>query len=446
MTEKSIAIAEIQRRLDVYDVDSEIRQIVRRASRKLSPVLADIASHYANAAARATPALAPRIDAHRDDLAAAIEGHFAEVLRAEFGEAYRETMDRLVDVERAVGFGARVRTWCFTELCRRLLSRGLGLERLNGGATLAALLRLAMFDIASAIAVHAVKDGAALQRRHVAVDEALADFDQMIQMGGVGVADAAEELVAAAEQAAESVRLSVTDIDAANAEAEMASHVLGEMEKAAGVIADSAREISGAATKGSGRAEQAIREASRTLDAARGLNAAMSEIGSIADTISTIAQQTNLLALNATIEAARAGEHGRGFAVVAGEVKSLATQTALATTAIGQQIEGVRMAAEACVGAIDVIGKTLSELRSDVIATGAGAERQAGLAASLTSAIHQSESSIRSATQASERAAAEVRKIADIVSATQRAAESLGGQTSGIKSDLQRLSATLKAV
>ncbi|MGA8801721.1 MAG: methyl-accepting chemotaxis protein, partial [Pseudolabrys sp.] len=74
------------------------------------------------------------------------------------------------------------------------------------------------------------------------------------------------------------------------------------------------------------------------------MDEAAGRIGDVIKLITDIAEQTNLLALNATIEAARAGDAGRGFAVVASEVKSLAGQTAKATTEISEQIAAIQTA------------------------------------------------------------------------------------------------------
>ena len=80
----------------------------------------------------------------------------------------------------------------------------------------------------------------------------------------------------------------------------------------------------------------------RIEDAVHSLDSKSHTIGTIVETIYSIADQTNLLALNASIEAARAGEHGRGFAVVAEEIRKLAEESANAVKEIQQHIQEIQ--------------------------------------------------------------------------------------------------------
>jgi methyl-accepting chemotaxis protein PixJ len=84
---------------------------------------------------------------------------------------------------------------------------------------------------------------------------------------------------------------------------------------------------------------ETVAETGRKL---RSLRESSQKISKIVSLISNFTTQTQLLALNAAIEATRAGEYGRGFTVVADEVRSLARQSAEATTEIEALVEEIQ--------------------------------------------------------------------------------------------------------
>lgn len=125
-------------------------------------------------------------------------------------------------------------------------------------------------------------------------------------------------------------------------------------------------------TLAEGSYEQAsmLKNISKTMEAANSSIIEVSEktkavvikstdIKSVVNVISEIADRTNLLALNAAIEAARAGEHGRGFAVVADEVRKLAENTQKSLNDINIDIESLTQAV------VD-IGATIEEQVKDI--------------------------------------------------------------------------------
>ncbi|MDX1979325.1 MAG: methyl-accepting chemotaxis protein [Bryobacteraceae bacterium] len=130
------------------------------------------------------------------------------------------------------------------------------------------------------------------------------------------------------------------------------------------------REISRNTQEASRVAQQAVTRANATHETVEKLSNSSAEIGKVLQLITSIAEQTNLLALNATIEAARAGETGKGFAVVANEVKTLAKQTAEATSEIARRIQAIQDDSRGAVHAIGEIRTVISSINdiSNVIA------------------------------------------------------------------------------
>ncbi|MBW4638282.1 MAG: methyl-accepting chemotaxis protein [Gloeocapsa sp. UFS-A4-WI-NPMV-4B04] len=96
--------------------------------------------------------------------------------------------------------------------------------------------------------------------------------------------------------------------------------------------------------------QETVTEAS---DKVKHLGESSQKISKVVNLIGRFAAQTNLLALKASIEAARAGEEGRGFAVLADEVRTLANQSAQATTEIESLVTDIQTETKEVVAAME---------------------------------------------------------------------------------------------
>ncbi|MBR0990366.1 HAMP domain-containing protein [Bradyrhizobium japonicum] len=173
-------------------------------------------------------------------------------------------------------------------------------------------------------------------------------------------------------------------------------------------------------------AARAVENARRTGDTARTLAEGAQRIGDVVTLIQSIAEQTNLLALNATIEAARAGEAGRGFAVVASEVKSLAGQTAKATTEISEQITAIQTASDETVAAIRNVADVIGEI--DQIGT------------AIAAAIEQQGSATKEISRSVQEAARGTQEVNTNIAGVQRAADDTGAAAREVLGAAEQLS------
>jgi methyl-accepting chemotaxis protein len=210
-------------------------------------------------------------------------------------------------------------------------------------------------------------------------------------------------------------------------------------------LTSSISEISRQVAQSTEIAGRAVENARRTGDTARSLAEGAQKIGDVVTLIQSIAEQTNLLALNATIEAARAGEAGRGFAVVASEVKSLAGQTAKATTEISEQIAAIQATSDETVAAIRNVVEVITEIDQIGTAIAAAIEEQG----SATKEISRSVSEAARGTQEVNSNIAGVHRAADDTGdASSRvlgAAEQLSSQSRDLADQVNRFLSEVRA-
>jgi methyl-accepting chemotaxis protein len=220
---------------------------------------------------------------------------------------------------------------------------------------------------------------------------------------------------------------------AAAAATEQASSNVFAVAGAAEELSASIEEIGRQVRQSADVVEQAGQRTEKSVAEIESLAAATQRIDGVLNLIQAIAEQTNLLALNATIEAARAGEAGRGFAVVAHEVKSLAGQTAKATSEIGQNVNMIQASTRNAVDAVREIGTAVREI-NEVTANIAGAVGQQDAATREISANAQL------AADGNSTLVANIGSLNDAIGDTNKAASSVLSASSDLTSTAELLS------
>ncbi|HMA50563.1 MAG TPA: methyl-accepting chemotaxis protein [Magnetospirillaceae bacterium] len=263
------------------------------------------------------------------------------------------------------------------------------------------------------------------EERQKKIEHLTSGFDHEVTSLLGGLSGAATELGHTSDAMTSNAEETLRQTSVVSAATEEASQNLNTIASASNEMLASIQEIANQVQRAATIASDAVHEADSTSQKMQNLAETAARIGDVVQLITDIASQTNLLALNATIEAARAGDAGKGFAVVAGEVKTLASQTAKATTEIATQISAIQTETGGAVDAIKRINSVIGDI-SEMSAVIAGAVEEQGAA-------------MQEVVRNVEQAAVGTNEVASNIVQVVGAARNTGDMASGVQSAASRV-------
>lgn len=399
-------------RLNLYGIDKRCRDALERMWPVLERALEQGIDRFI-AAEKVMPSVDKIFQAHADWIRGVEIAHFRLVLSGQFGEEYAESSRMLSEQEQKIGLTSRTRMIAGTlvlQACIDALARHHWFSARRLAEKTRIVSRAIGFDIATTMTFY--QDGALARSegRRKEIEAAIGDFERTIKETIDAVKSVSQSLSAGSAQMGSAAMATSERMKSAASASSATADVVETTAAATEELSQSIAEIGNQSSEGLLLSKRAADNAQISTERLAALSEAVGQIGSIVDTISSIAGQTNLLALNATIEAARAGEAGRGFAVVASEVKALASQTGRATEDITQQIAAIRHATEQMAEQIASVADAVEEIST--------------VATSIESAVHEQTAATKeiaaSAHQASQNTVQATRDVQAVETATQQ--------------------------
>jgi len=346
-------------------VDERAREVARGLLPVVSRNTADACTAYCDHLERSVADMKAHVEQYRQPIVEAERRHFELLFKADFGDDYAEELIRATTTEFGDAMGIRTRLGTALRLIEPLFQEIGRRRRFSSRKAIedaAALTRLILTDALAATSCHQRASRIGLTQRENELHLSASSFQ-------CNIAQLSESLRVAASTLRDYAATSLYRSGQADQEATLAEEAaractdrIGRAVAATNDLFSALDHVSSETQRSFSITGEAVADTHEVTGSMQALTEAAGRIGSIVTLIQQIATKTNLLALNATIEAARAGAAGRGFAVVAGEVKSLAHQTANATSDIAKQIAQVQSATESCVSHVNSISQTIARL------------------------------------------------------------------------------------